>query len=453
MAEDEDQEEVERVRDWIRRLEAFVAALDDIEGTKPEDFAGNAYEAWQHSAVSDMPPKSSPAILIAWEPLIALMKVMAKVAMDWADTPDVRDRLTREDAQRLATDALDDMLSSSQRWLSEGLPSADQIQERLNAVAADMKEAKDVSEKKNAELDAQDEEAAADQYGAILLHRDPSVSDAPIFEKVRSFTKGENTRYVEAYDRLRRMIDSELLQHISDESARLCDVLIGVLRELQSQQVSLADQDAMDERRRKIRSALISFTSALQIHEYQMIRAARQSRDTSQAEAVKELFTDLKRRSFDYRWLEALRDALQHGDINAFKWKFSVSVGAEPEVRINMDRAFMLEFTKETRNRPWLKRRELEEMDSDPSVLNMIKAIQPLMGPLQEKLDKILYPSVADDAAVVKELIGRFNGRQGMYLLQTGPGFTRRQLAPPQFPLAPRVLSFADNYEAEAPVG
>jgi hypothetical protein len=74
-------------------------------------------------------------------------------------------------------------------------------------------------------------------------------------------------------ERLRRMLDSELLRHISDESERLCDVLIGVLRELQSQQVSLDNQDAMDERRRKIRSALISFTSALQIHEYQTIRA------------------------------------------------------------------------------------------------------------------------------------------------------------------------------------
>jgi hypothetical protein len=47
----------------------------------------------------------------------------------------------------------------------------------------------------------------------------------------------------------------------------------------------------------------------------------------------------------------------------------------------------------------WLKRRELEERDSDPSVLDMIKAIQPLMGPLQEKLDAILYPNAAEDAA------------------------------------------------------
>jgi hypothetical protein len=40
----------------------------------------------------DSPPKTSAAILIAFEALNALMKMMAKVAMDWADTPDVRDR-------------------------------------------------------------------------------------------------------------------------------------------------------------------------------------------------------------------------------------------------------------------------------------------------------------------------------------------------------------------------
>jgi hypothetical protein len=86
-------------------------------------------------------------------------------------------------------------------------------------------------------------------------------------------------------------------------------------------------------------------------------------------------------------------------------------------------------------------------MTVDPSVLDMIQAIQPLMGRLQEKLDAILYPNVADDATVVKELIGRFNGRRGLYALQNGPGFTRRNLAPPLRRLAPRVLAFADTYQ------
>jgi hypothetical protein len=208
----------------------------------------------------------------------------------------------------------------------------------------------------------------------------------------------------------------------------------------------------MDERRRRIRSALISFTAALQIHEYQTIRSARRTLglDRSQVEEVKALIDDLKTTSFEYWWLEALRDALQHGDINAFKWSFNVSVRADPEVKIDMDRAFMLEFINDNRNKPWLKRRELEELDSDPSVLDMIKAIQPLMGPLQERLDRVLYPNVAEDAATVRELIGRFQGRRGMYFLQTGPGFTRRRLAPSQSPLAPRVLHFADTYGADA---
>ena len=78
----------------------------------------------------------------------------------------------------------------------------------------------------------------------------------------------------------------------------------------------------------------------------------------------------------------------------------------------------------------------------------MIKALQAEMGPLQEKLYKILYPNVADDAATVKELIGRFEGRQGLYALQNGPGFTRRTLMPPLHRLAPRVLAFADKYES-----
>lgn len=399
---DDDHDEVERVREWIDRLEAFASSLDDIEGDDATDFADNALEAWQHLASPSVTGVTLAALVI-FEALNALAKTSTTVIMDWANTPDVRDRYTRDSARRLVKDALDGVLSDCKRWLSEGLPTSDEIQQRFTAVAADLKESMDVVGERTAEMDAEDAEAAADPYGAILLHRDPSRSDAPIFEKVCSFTEEESKRYCDAYERLRRMFDSELLQHISDESDRLCDVLVGVLRELQSQRVSLADQDAMDERRRRIRSALISFTAALQIHEYQTIRSARRTLglDRSLVEAVKALFDDLKKTSFEYRWLEALRDALQHGDINAFKWSFNVSVRADPEVKIDMDRAYMLEFINDNRNKPWLKRRELEELDSDPSVLDMIKAIQPLMGPLQEELDKVLYP---------KRYRGRRNG-------------------------------------------
>lgn len=450
MADDEDGE-VENMGEWIDRLDAFASSLDDIEGENATDFADNALEAWQHLALPSVDGVNLSTLVI-FEALNALAKTSTAVVMDWADTPDVRDRYTRNSARRLMEDVLGHVLSECRGWLSECPPSSDEIQQRFSAVAADLKESMDLLERRTSEMDAEDTEAAADPYGAILLHRDPSRSDAPIFEKVCSFTADENKRYRDAYERLRRMIDSELLQHISDESDRLCDVLVSVLRELQSQRVSLSDQDAMDERRRRIRSALISFTTALQIHEYQTMRSARQalSLDRSQVEDVKALFNDLKKTSFEYRWLEALRDALQHGDINAFTWSFNVSVRADPEVTINMDRASMLEFVKDNRNKPWLKRRELEELDSDPSVLDMIKAIQPLMAPLQEKLDEVLYPNVAEDAATVRELIGRFQGRRGMYFLQMGPGFTRRQLAPSQTPLAPRVLQFAETYGAAA---
>jgi hypothetical protein len=86
-----------------------------------------------------------------------------------------------------------------------------------------------------------------------------------------------------------------------------------------------------------------------------------------------------------------MRDALLHGDINAFKYDFTARLHGEPAGNVHMDRNYMLQFTREPRNKPWLNRAELEQRTSDPSVLDMIKAMQPLMGQLQETLDSILY--------------------------------------------------------------
>jgi hypothetical protein len=446
--EDDEQEDVAQVRDWIGRLQAFTDALDDIEGDKATAFCDNACEGWQDIA---LPSVTSPSLaaLVIFEALTALAKATTTVWADWKDTPDVRDRYTRESAQQLVKDALDGVLSTYKLWLSGCLPPSDQIQQRFRVLAADVKETMDVIAQMRAAMDAEDAEAEADPYGALLIYLDPSKSDAPIFTKVCSLTEEEDKRYRDAYERLRRMLDSELLGHISDESDRLLDVLMAVLTDLRDNRIGIFDEDAWDERRRRLRSALISFTSALQSHEDQTVRAVRDSfgRRTPQEQAVLGLFNDFKVASFEYRWLLEMRDALLHGDINAFKYDFSAQVNGEPAVNVYMDRNYLFEFTKEARNKPWLKRGELEERDSDPSVMDMIGAIQPQMGPLQEKLDRILYPDAGEDAATVRELLSRYPGTKGQYALQNGPGFTRRNLCPKMTPLAPRVLAFAASFQ------
>lgn len=448
--EDDEQEEIERVREWIGRLEAFTAALDDIEGDEATDFCDNACEAWQEAALPTV-TSPSPSALVIFEALTALAKAATTVWADWKDTPDVRDRYTRETAQQLVKDELDGVLSTYKPWLSDGLPPSDQIQQRFREVAGDVKAAMDTIAQMRAEMDAEDAEAEADPYGAIFVHLDPSRSDAPIFEKVCSLTEEDDKRYRDAYERLRRMVDSELLEHISDESDRFCDQLMAVLTDLRDNRISLFDADAWDEHRRKVRSALISFTAALYIHREQTIRAAKKDfrRDSEQVQAVEKLFSDLRKASFDYGWLEELRGALQHGDINAFGWGFGASMHAEPTANVYMKRQFMLDFTAQSAQKKWLKRQELEDRESDPSVLDMIKAIQPLMGPLQEKLDRILYPNAGEDAATVRELLSRYPHPQGLHALQNGSGFTRRNMWPNMSPLAPRVLAFAANYQAE----
>ena len=143
-----------------------------------------------------------------------------------------------------------------------------------------------------------------------------------------------------------------------------------------------------------------------------------------------------------------MRDALQHGDINAYRWGFGASMHGDPTANVYMNREFMLQFTGRAGNKPWLKRRELEERDSDPSVLDMIKAIQPLMGPLQEKLDRILYPNVADDVATVRELLSRYPTPMGLHALQNGPA-SRGAIRGHRLALWPRVLQFVATYEPE----
>ena len=446
----EDQEELERVRDWVERLEAFASTFDDIEGHTATDFANNALEALQAVVMPHVVASRTPAMLLALEAVVAVTQATTDVIMDWADTPDVRDRYTRETAQSHLKAALDGMLSSCRRWLSEGFPAKDEVQQRIASAAKQMKEAMELLGKRTAELEAQDAAAEADPYGAILVHLDPSRSDAPIFEKVCSLTEDDDKRYRDAYERLRKMLDSELLGHISDESDRFLDQLASILEDLRDNKIGIFDEDAWDERRRKVRSALISFTSALQSHEDQTVRAVRDTfaRKTPQEQAVLELFTELKTDSFEYRWLLKMRDALLHGDINAFKYDFAARLHGENAVNVYMDRQYMFDFTKEERGKPWLKREELEDMESDPSVLKMIEKLQPLMGPLQEKLDRILYPNAGEDAATVREFLDLYpQGAQGQRALQSGPGFTRRNMCPKLSPLAPRVLAFAVSFQ------
>ncbi|RDI55920.1 hypothetical protein [Nocardia mexicana] len=448
---EEAKEDAAKVQEWVGYLKEFVASLDGLAGDQPEDFCGNAIEVWKSRMSPDVAPlPSNPAMVIIVETLRALAQVMTAVLMDHANTPDARDRMTRVAAQNSLQDALGGIVRDGRRWLSEGLPTSAEIQERIASAVTGISAAQEAAQQQMDQDSAADAAAAADPYGAILGYRDPDVDAAIIFTKVCSFTENEDKCYRDAYDRLRRMLDSELLRHVSDESDRFCDVLIEVITDLRDRRISLVDEDAIDERRRRLRSALISFTSALHSHKDQSIRAVRDlfGRKTTEEQAVLDLFDGLLSTSFDYRWLLEMRDALLHGDINAFKYNFAARLHGEPAVNVCMDRDYMLHFTREARKKPWLKRSELEQMTADPSVLDMVNAIQPQMVELQEKLDAILYPNTATDAATVKELIGRFNGRQGLYALQNGPGFTRRLWIPPYMTLAPRVLAFADNYVA-----
>jgi hypothetical protein len=158
---DDDHGGMDNLRDWIDRLEAFASSLDHIEGESATDFADNTLEAWQHLALPHV-TDVNPSALVIFEGLNALADKSTVVIVDWADTPAVRDRYTRDSAQRLMEDALRAVLSNCKGWLIGSPSSADEIQQRFAFVAADLKQSMEVFGKRTAEMDAADPEAAAD---------------------------------------------------------------------------------------------------------------------------------------------------------------------------------------------------------------------------------------------------------------------------------------------------
>lgn len=439
---------------WVEWVEVLIRNVDQDNSDDALEFCENAMEAWRADlSPENKPPIGSPGALIVAEAMRAVVQSTADVGFDYVHTTDSRDRLTREVVQQSLRAALSEILDEGRSWLTEGAPPpADEIDRRIQTAKDHVERIQKAGQDQMDKDGADDADAAADPYGAVLGYVDPSVDAAITFTKLCSFSKEEDEKYRLAHERLRKMIDSELLRHISDECDRFCDILVETLRDISDRRIALSDQDAFDERRRRLRSALISFTSAIHSHKDQSIRAVRDQfgRKSAEEQKVLGLFDNLLTSSFAYRWLMKMRDALLHGDINAFKIHLSAQLDSEGEANVFMDRSYMLSFTKEARDK-WLKRKELEDMTTDPSVLDMIKNVQPLISDLQDELDAVLYPHVASDAATIRELISRFGGRVGMYALQSGPGFTRRLRIPPCAFLAPRVLAFADSYEGTNP--
>lgn len=429
---------------WTGWLGNFIGGLSALPGETATDFCCTATDEWQRSVMEDPPAPDSAAMLALLEAARALTQVASSAALD--------ERITRGAADAALRAALAGVRNDAQGWIDIGPPSAEEIRDRVKAVGATFKQAQDALADRVAEDEADDAYAREHPYGAILGYQDPEVEADIIFTQVSEFTEDEQNRYAEAHDRLRQLIDQDLFSYVSDSSDAFVDVVCDVLRDIQSQAFSLSNMDESHKRIRRIRSALIAFTSALHIHQDQTYYQVKHKfgDESDEHKAVRRLFNDIYSDCFGYRWLIELRHVMLHINMNAFTIAFTARLNAEAEVILGMSRYWMSKSSG-VMDKTY-KRTELETMTEDPSVLDMIKVLIPAFGPLQDRIDAIMFPAaeVAEDVETVRDLIGRFNGRQGMYALQTGPGFTRRLRTPSFSPLDPRVLAFAEQYEPPA---
>lgn len=447
MADDASNGGQERAHDdalirWTGWLDDFIAGLSALPGETATDFCCAAFDEWQSSVMADPPVPDGAAMLALLGSVRALTQVASSAALD--------ERITRGAADAALRAALEGVRNDARGWIDNGPPSAEEIREGVAAVGATFKQAQDAWAERVAEDEADDAYAREHPYGAILGYQDPEVEADIIFTQVSEFTEDEHNRYAEAHDRLRQLLDQDLFSYVSDSSDAFIDVVCDVLRDIQSQAFSLSNMEESHKRVRRIRSALIAFTSALHIHQDQTYYQVKDKfgDGSDEHQSVRELFNDIYSGCFGYRWLIELRHVMLHINMNAFTIAFRARLNAEAEVILGMSRYWMSKSSGVMKKA--YKRVELEAMTEDPSVLDMIKVLQPAFGPLQDKIDAILFPAaeVAEDVKTIRELIRRFNGRRGLYALQTGPGFTRRLRTPSFSPLDPRVLAFAEGYQS-----
>lgn len=428
---------------WIRWLDSCIARLGALLGDTATDFCEAAIDEWRRSLTQPPAPKSAGAVIV-----VEVGRTLAQVA----STAALDERISRNAAHASVVAALEGIRNDAQAWLDNCPPSAEVIEARIAAAVSTLKQAQDALTDRTAEDEADDAYAREHPYGAILGYQDPAVDAAIIFTQVCEFTEDQQNRYAEAHDRLRQLIDQDLFSYVSDSSDAFIDVVCEVLREIQDQTFSLSNLDESHKRIQRIRSALIAFTSALQIHQdqtyYQVMH--KFGKESNEHKAIRKLFNDIYSDCSGYRWLIELRHVMLHVNMNAFTVAFTARLNAEAKINLGMSRYWMSKSSG-VMDKAY-KRTELEAMTEDPSVLDMVRGLQPVFGALQDNIDAIMYPAaeVAEDVATVRELIGRFNGRRGMYAFQTGPGFTRRLRTPPFSPLDPRVLTFADEYEPPA---
>ncbi|KDF01392.1 hypothetical protein Y900_021245 [Mycolicibacterium aromaticivorans JS19b1 = JCM 16368] len=403
---------------WTDRLDAFCAALDAIDADDPFDYCADAWEIWQGAAAADPPPHDDPAILVVLGTLQSLAHAMTSATLDYYRTADVRDRMTAAAMHTSIKHCLGTLRRECGRWLQEGGPPADEINARTISTVASLQAS-----------------------GAR-----PTVDTGITFDKVCALTNAENKRYREAYGRLRTMVNRESLQHIVITSDILTDVVSGVVLDLQTTHGSTFDERINDERRRKIGSALAAVIAAVHSHRQRSIASASKTfgHNSPQSQAVDALFHDLAESSFDYRWLSELNEWMQHDESNALRYQFTARRHDEPHVDVHLDRHRMAARANQPGTR-WPAPGELAALGRDPSVLDMVKGIQPKLTALQGQIDNILYPTVAEDVAAVKELIGRFGGEKGMDAVKSAPGATHEPWTPPH--LSPRVLSFVRNFD------
>lgn len=427
---------MQQLQRWRDRVAEQVDSLDTVNAPSASEYVGSLIDALVESIRSDPPKKGSPANPLVLDILCALLQISIQCAED--------DEVSIDTVRTATAERMSESVREAETWLRTGPVPAEEAENRVERIRSNIEAIKKLlSEKIEAEN-------LLPRHGAMLGYPGENVGSKVIWTQLCTFEDEEHQRYSTAYERLKRRVDRDLLMYVFDELDVFMRIVIDALTDVKEGRFKWGNPDAVDEFVRRIRSGAVTLTSAFHVHQTQTYWLIQDKfgKDSGQYERATKVFHELYDSCFGYKWLLQLRHVMLHISIEAAAVTVKASVHHDPIIEVNMDREWMKESSGVMGKR--YNREPLLAMTSNPSIINMAKEAMPALAEIQEQLDDILYPETADDAAVVRELTGRFDGRSGLYALQTGRGFTRRVPIPPHRLLSAKVLAYAEQYQCSS---
>lgn len=293
------------------------------------------------------------------------------------------------------------------------------------------------------------QEKVTEEFGLMVIQDTPTGPDKVKLNFFHALPQGEYDAYRAAASSLQNSSNGNLLVYAKQSLANLESVCAQVQKFMRTVSIPLIQLSA-ESWRTSITCCVLTFCSALNLHQEQSLADAKRHHGPGAAEVVevKQFFSQAYDSSFAYRLMYRLRNVLVHHSLRCVGLFLSAKetspsglIVNQYEMRVPLLREI---FLGAKQNVSAATRQELQDMSADPDILMLCREAMLGLERVDKKIRMLVNPGLLDDAAAVHRLNGLFEdipGGRALAQLRYGPDGTPKQI--PHSLLTPDLFEYA----------